>query len=49
MKVSQASEGRNLDNQHPYPYVTLQVRYDRATGQPVSYTWKQANQGYRRG
>jgi hypothetical protein len=48
IKLYRTHEGRNFDNSHPYPFISLQVRYDREKGQPVSYSWKQANQGYKR-
>ena len=48
VKVYQAEEGRNLDNRHPYPYLQLQVRWDRDTKQPVSYTWHGAHRNYHR-
>ncbi len=35
-------EGRNQDNMHPYPYVSIQVRHDKDRNLPVSYTWAQA-------
>ena len=35
IKIYQTNEGRDLDNQHPYPYICLQVRTDRDTGQRI--------------
>ncbi len=49
IKLYQPNEGRDLDNTHPYPYLSIQVRYDRARECPVTYTWKEAFRGYRRG
>jgi hypothetical protein len=49
IKVQGAYEGRNADNRHPYPYITLQVRYDRTAQEKVVYDWKKANLGYPRG
>ena len=49
IKVYGAFEGRNADNRHPYPYITLQVRYDRTAQERVVYDWKKANLGYPRG
>ena len=49
IKLSQKHEGRDADNRHPYPYVTLQVRYDRERKDRVLYDWAKANQGYPRG
>lgn len=42
IKVYKANEGRNLDNRHPYPYISIQVRYDSMTNKRVSYSWDQA-------
>lgn len=41
-------EERNLDNRHPYPYISLEVRYDRTEKRNVRYDWKTAHQGYER-
>jgi hypothetical protein len=43
-----ASEGRNGDNRHLFPYISIQVRYDRNSGERVVYDWKRANLGYPR-
>ncbi len=40
--LSLGSERRDLDNAHAYPYITLQVRYDREKMARVSYDDKQA-------
>ena len=48
IRVQSASEGRDADNRHPYPYITVQVRYDRSRKERVIYEWKQANLGYPR-
>lgn len=45
IKLFKESEGRNGDNQHPYPYLSIQVRYDRERGEAVTYSWAQANKG----
>lgn len=42
-------EGRDGDNNHPYPYLSIQVRYDREAKEKVAYTWKKAHLGYPRG
>lgn len=42
IKLSLPHEGRDLDNQHPYPYLTLQVRYDRELQTKVSFNQQQA-------
>ncbi len=41
-------EGRDFDNSHPYPYISLQVRHDRALNEKVVYTWPKAFKGYKR-
>ena len=41
-----ATEGRDFDNDHPYPYISIQVRYDRDTKRPVQYNWHEAHNGY---
>lgn len=46
IKMHQKGEGRNFDNQHPHPYISIQVRYDRDRKEKVVYDWKKANQGY---
>jgi hypothetical protein len=42
IKLYLAHEGRDCDNQHPYPYLGIQVRTDRASSTKVSYDPKQA-------
>lgn len=42
IKLYKEGEGRNVDNQHPYPYLGLQVRYDRKKDKPVVFDPKQA-------
>jgi hypothetical protein len=39
-------EGRDLDNNHPYPYLSLQVLYDKETKRGVHFNWHQAYNGY---
>ena len=41
-----STEGRDFDNDHPYPYISIQVRYDRETHRVVRYNWHQAYNGY---
>ena len=48
IKLFKETEGRDLDNQHPYPYLSLQVRYDRDQKEKVIYTWEKAFKGYLR-
>lgn len=48
VKIFKKKEGRNFDNRHPYPYVSIQVRYDVASGEKVVYSWDKANKNYLR-
>lgn len=43
IKLFASDEGRNLDNTHQYPYISIQVRYDREQEERVAYSWKKAN------
>jgi hypothetical protein len=42
IKLYKENEGRNVDNQHSYPYLGLQVRYDRESKKSVVFDPKQA-------
>lgn len=46
VKLFNREEGRDFDNQHPFPYIAIQVRYDPETKARVVYTWSQAYKGY---
>lgn len=48
VKLYQKHEGRDEDNRHPYPYISIQVRYDKDRKERVVYTWRAANLGYPR-
>ena len=48
IKLHQKTEGRDADNRHPYPYISIQVRYDRDRRERVLYDWQKANLGYPR-
>jgi hypothetical protein len=48
IKLYDKKEGRNFDNRHPYPYVSIQVRYDRAKKERVVYSWDKAHRNYLR-
>ncbi len=48
IKIYQKNEGRDLDNRHPYPYISLQVRFDRDLNKRVTYSPQEANTCYRR-
>lgn len=46
IKILQKDEGRDFDNRHPYPYISIQVRYDREEKRNVNYNWEKAHKGY---
>lgn len=48
IKLFQKNEGRDFDNHHAFPYLCLQVRYDRDLDTKVTYDWKTAFNNYRR-
>lgn len=48
IKLYQKDEGRNFDNMHSHPYISIQVRYDKKTDQKVLYTWERAHRGYKK-
>ncbi len=49
VKIVPSNEGRNRDNSHPYPYISIQVRWDQEKNEKVSTTWHKAvNNFYRR-
>jgi len=48
IKLFNKREGRNFDNRHPYPYLSIQVRWDDSKKEKVIYTWDQANHNYLR-
>jgi hypothetical protein len=48
IKLFQKEEGRDADNRHPYPYVSIQVRYDRDKRERVVFNYEQAVRGYPR-
>ncbi len=48
IKLFKPCEGRNFDNRHPYPYISIQVRYDKEQNEKVVYTWDQACKNYLR-
>ena len=39
-------EGRDFDNRHPYPYISLEVCYDTDSQKSVIYDWHTAHKGY---
>ncbi len=48
IKLYEKTEGRDFDNRHPYPYLCLQVRFDRERNEKVACDWQKAFNGYRR-
>jgi len=41
-RVYTPTDGRNLDNRHPFPYIELEVRFDRQLSKPVTFSWGEA-------
>jgi Peptidase M15 len=48
IKLFDPDEGRDLDSQHPYSYIAIQVRYDREFNEKVTYSWNKAHRHYLR-
>lgn len=48
IKLYKKKEGRNEDNRHPYPYISIQVRFDMDRNEKVVYSWEQAFKSYLR-
>lgn len=48
IKLYKKTEGRDLDNRHPYPYISIQVRFDREQNEKVICNWQKAFNCYRR-
>lgn len=48
IKVFKKTEGRDFDNRHSYPYISIQVRYDYHSKEKVQYSWDQAFRNYHR-
>lgn len=48
IKLFQKEEGRDRDNDHRFPYICIQLRWDRETQAPVTYSWRKAFDGYLR-
>lgn len=48
IKLFKPTEGRNFDNRHPFPYISIQVRFDTQTNQRVIYDWNEANKNFLR-
>lgn len=48
VKLLNKNEGRDFDNRHPYPYVSVQVRFDSDLNEKVSYSWDKAFRNFLR-
>lgn len=48
IKLFRKEEGRDFDNRHPYPYLSIQVRYDLEKNERVTVTWDKAYNNYLR-
>jgi uncharacterized protein (DUF779 family) len=48
VKLFEKNEGRDFDNRHPYPYISIQVRYDWDQDEPVTYSWDKAFHNFHR-
>lgn len=48
IKLYKKNEGRDFDNRHPYPYISIQVRYDWDKQEKVTYSWDKAFNNYHR-
>jgi hypothetical protein len=48
IKLYRKAEGRDFDNRHPYPYLSIQVRHDREANEKVICSWQKAFNCYRR-
>jgi len=46
VRLVKKNEGRDFDNRHPYPYLTIEVKYDIEEQRRVDYSWKEAHQGF---
>jgi hypothetical protein len=48
IRLYQKNEGRDADNRHPYPYISVQIRFDRQAKTKVTFDWEKASRGYPR-
>jgi len=46
IKYFDKSEGRDIDNRHPYPYISIQVKYDKALKEKIVFSKSKAEKGY---
>lgn len=47
VRIYSRHEGRDFDNRHPYPYLTIQVIFDRDSGEKVHFDSRKALYGYK--
>lgn len=48
VKLYKKEEGRDFDNRHPYPYISIQVRYDWDLQEKIQYSWEKAFHNFHR-
>lgn len=48
VKLFKKDEGRDLDNSHRFPYISIQLKWDRDQDGPITYSWSKAFNGYLR-
>lgn len=48
IKLFQANEGRDFDNDHGFPYISIQLKWDRDADCRISYSWASAFNNYLR-
>lgn len=48
VKIYKKDEGRDIDNNHRFPYISIQLKWDRQIQSPVLYNWSDAFNGYLR-
>lgn len=48
IKLFKKDEGRDLDNNHRFPYLSIQLIWDRDNDEPVTYSWSKAFNNYLR-
>ncbi len=48
IKLYTKNEGRDFDNRHPFPYISLQVRFDREQNEKVTCSYQKAFNNYKR-
>lgn len=48
IKIFEQNEGRDFDNSHLFPYVSIQLKWDREEDKPIFYSWSAAFNNYLR-